>query len=142
MRDQLAEFGPVYPDMGAKVKKWRELSRHRPLTAEESQAYSDELHARLKSIQRAEWQVGLLPMNPRPRCASRSWAQTGEEIEKAMREQHRAMVLRWPGEIRRARTDLEWEQMYIKAMKEKHGYKWADWYLGYESKKENHHDPR
>lgn len=45
-----AEWGPVYPDLGATVAKFRRINRGRDLTAAESSAYADAIGKGIRSL--------------------------------------------------------------------------------------------
>jgi hypothetical protein len=111
--------GPSYPELGTGVAKYRKLIREglAALSKAERQAYGDAIEKAIRAKQRSELQREL-PTH-RVSCASGTDHNTGEAIHKAILAQHRARTQAWPGQIRRARTDAEWREMYEQAMSEK-----------------------
>ncbi len=109
-----AEDGPLYPSLGAKVAKFRKLKK---LTIEQRREYAQVIEETIRELQRQELQRELPSF--RPHCASGTWHTTGQEIHDAIRQQQRNALLRCPDKIRRARTDVEWTNLYEEAMIEK-----------------------
>jgi hypothetical protein len=114
--------GPDYPSLGATVAKWRwrACDGLQSLTREERRAYGEAVERAILALQRSEANQGFSPITPKCRCASGTAHNTGEAIHEAIREQQRAAILAAPAQIRRARSDVEWQQMYEAAMAEKH----------------------
>jgi hypothetical protein len=112
---------PEYPTLGAAVAKWRWRAREglQSLTLAERHAYGEAVGRAILALQRSELLRGLTPATPKCHCASGTAHNTGEAIHNAIREQQRAALLAAPSQIRRARTDVEWRQMYEAAMVEK-----------------------
>jgi hypothetical protein len=112
--------GPLYPDMGLAVAKYRKIPKAK-LTAEQRDAYSAAIVAKIKSLQRSELIGDLTPTSPKCVCASGTTFSRGEDIHRAVREQQKRALLAYPAKVRKARTNWEWEDMYKKAMEKKHG---------------------
>ena len=115
------QFGPVYDLDGATLKKYRGRVNGggvMGLPLEDRRAYAEAVEKAVLAKQRSQLKTYGEP-NISPSCASGTWKTTGEEIDKAIRQQHRSETLSWPGKIRRARTPEEWQKMYDEAMQEK-----------------------
>jgi hypothetical protein len=112
---------PDYPSLGATVAKWRFRAREglQSLTRDERRAYGDAVERAILALQRSEAQQRLTPVAPKCRCASGTAYNTGEALHQAIREQQRNALLACAAQIRRARTDVEWREMYEAAMAEK-----------------------
>jgi hypothetical protein len=113
-------FGPNYPrELGTKIASFRRLARRGldKLTPEQRRAYGNAVHAAFLSRTRS------IAKHVEPKgsalCASRTYHSDGNKIAAAIRQQHRSAALAWPAQIRRARSDAEWRDMYRAAMKEK-----------------------
>jgi hypothetical protein len=112
---------PEYPTLGAAVAKWRWRAREglQSLTLAERHAYGEAVERAILALQRSQLLRGLTPSTPKCHCASGTAHNTGEAIHNAIREQQLSALLAAPSQIRRARTDVEWRQMYEAAMAEK-----------------------
>ncbi len=128
MRPPPEPFGPLYPDLGASVAKFRRIKNP---TWEQRQAHGEAVEQAIRALQR-QAMARATPTIP-PSCASGTWHNGGDyanghadgSVGKAIRAKHRASLLACPEKVRKARTDAEWRKMYIKAMKAKHGKEWT-----------------
>lgn len=115
------QFGPTYPDLGASVMKHRRICAKAGSIAmmnpEDRYAYGDAVEKSIRAKQRAELQRVLPGRNVH--CASGTNHNNGEDIDRAIKQQHRAAIMAAPSQIRRARTDEEWRDMYERAMEQK-----------------------
>jgi hypothetical protein len=110
---------PPYPELGSALAKHRKLARDglATLSASERHDYGAAVEKAIRAKQRSELQREL-PTH-RVSCASGTDHNTGEAIHKAILAQHRARTQAWPAQIRKARTDAQWREMYAQAMQEK-----------------------
>ena len=111
------EFGPEYNIDSAALKKFRRMRRS-SMSRADRQAYGAAVEAAVLSAQRAALRRAA-PSIPRPNCASGTTHNTGEAIDRALREQQRAALLACPSQERRARKPEKWREMYDAAMAEK-----------------------
>jgi len=109
------QFGPVYPNLGNAVAKFRRMSKGglSDLSLDDRKAYGTAVEAAILQLQRTECGRAL-PSIPKPNCASGTYHNTAESIEKAVREQNRRRATA-PGP---ARTPAQWESAYAHAMEE------------------------
>ena len=114
-------FPLPYTNLGATVAKWRKLANRRKLTPEERHAYGEAVHKAVQAHLRktAASRMGLVPKVVKPRCASGTFHNNGDDIHNAIRAQQRSALLAYPEQERRARRPHEWESMYERAMQEK-----------------------
>ena len=118
-KELFEKYGPEYPDLGASVAKFRPAAAKQGVMAmqrEQRLAYADAIERAIRSKQRAS----LRSEKPGRaiRCASGTAHNTGEEISRAIRAQHRAALAACPSQIRRAREPEEWVELYDAAMVE------------------------
>lgn len=111
-------FGPDYNITSAQLEKFRRLARQAPLTREQREAYGQAVEDAVLASQRAALSRAT-PSIPRPNCASGTYHSSGEEIEKAIRQQQRNALLAYPAFERRNRAPNVWRKMYAAAMAEK-----------------------
>jgi len=123
---------PPYPKLGETVAKFRRINNP---TREQRQAHGEAVEEAFRALQRRELQRELPSF--KPSCASGTWHNGGDyadghangKLGEAIRNQQET-ALRKPqflspsGPRNRARTDWEWREAYIEAMKEKHGLDW------------------
>lgn len=113
MGSRLDPRGPIYPDLGPAVAKFRRI---RNPTWAQRQAHGaavlDAILAKQRSAQRRT-------APPRPNCASGTWHSSGDEIIKAIRQQQQSAALTYVARVRRERSPEEWRAMYERAMREK-----------------------
>ena len=116
----MMEHGPEYNIDSAALKKFRHSARKglATLSRADRLAYAAAIEAAVLSAQRLALRRAA-PSMPRPNCASGTLHNTGEAIERAIREQHRAALLACPSQERRARSPLKWQEMYDAAMADK-----------------------
>jgi hypothetical protein len=55
----------------------------------------------------------------KPQCLSGTFHNDGRKISEHIRKQHAASIRAAPDQIRAARSDKEWAELYAAAMKEK-----------------------
>jgi hypothetical protein len=112
---------PIYDIDGAMLKKYRAKARDglALLSRQEILVYAAAVEKAVLAKQRSQLRQGLEPAEPRPNCASGTTHTTGKAISAAIPEQQRNALLAYPSKVRRARTDVEWRQLYDKAMQEK-----------------------
>lgn len=111
----LEPFGPIYPDLGPSVAKYR---RKANMTLGEKLVYGEAVHNAILAKQRQELNRAAVP-GQRPNCASGTWHTDGKAIHKAVRKQQESDLQSCAGKERRARTPDEWQAMYDRAMAEK-----------------------
>ena len=116
----IKSFGPEYDLESAALKKFRTKARKglSHLSTDDRHAYGAAVELATLARQRAFLKTATVP-EPRPHCASGTWHTTGEAIDKAIRQQHRAALAACPAQERRARTPDQWASMYAAAMEEK-----------------------
>jgi hypothetical protein len=112
---------PIYDIDSPALKKHRAKARDGLSTLSRAAilAYAAAVEKAVLAKQRSQLRQGLEPAEPRPNCASGTCHTTGEAIHAAIREQQRNALLAYPAKVRRARTDVEWRDLYEKAMAEK-----------------------
>ncbi len=114
-------FGPYYPVLGASVAKFRKIKNP---TWEQRQAHGEAVEKAIRSLQRSELQKELPGKGPS--CLSHTWHNNADgAVGEAVRRQHLNVLLACPEKVRKARTPCEWREMYIEAMKAKHGEGWT-----------------
>jgi hypothetical protein len=109
--DPYAGF-PAYPHLPG-VAKFRRIARSE-ITLAQKIAYSNAIRDAVLALQRKELQRELSEI--RPSCASRTWATTGEEIEKRSSPNSGRPFLAAPDQIRCARTDRDLIEQYEQIM--------------------------
>lgn len=114
------QFGPAYDLNGATLQRFRSRARRglSKLSREDRRAYGEAVERAVLAAQRSQLKTYSEPER-RPSCASRTWHTTGEEIDAAIRAQHRAALAACPSQIRRARSPDEWQRLYDEAMQAK-----------------------
>jgi hypothetical protein len=114
-------FGPVYPDMGATVAKFRKMAASAGGIAEMlpafRRAYGEAVEKAILAKQRAELQREL--PSHRCHCTSGTNHNDGRKISAAMRAKQHAALLAYPSAERRARPAHVWQSMYEQAMADK-----------------------
>jgi hypothetical protein len=113
-------FGPVYPELGAGVAKYRKRMGDgglADLTREERRAYADAIETSIRAKQRSA--LLRVTQTHNVDCASGTNHNCKHALHKALKEQQRSALLACPAEIRRKRTAAEWQEMYEDAMQEK-----------------------
>ncbi len=111
---------PPYPDLGAKVMKFRRVAAKGGLMdmpKAQRNAYADAIEDAIRTKQRQELQRELPSHNVS--CASGTNHNDGAAISAAVRAQHRAALLAAPSKERKARTPEKWRKMYDAAMADK-----------------------
>lgn len=109
------DYGPAnalpYPNLGAKVAKYRKLPRgdHR---------YADAIHEAVKALQMREL-LGEGTAMRMPNSASGTFHNDGAAIHKAMRAKQHAALIACPDAIRAKRKDVDLILQYEAAMAEK-----------------------
>lgn len=113
------EHGPIYNIDAAALKKHRRSARNgiASMAYELRQAYGLAVEQAIQAKQRSELQRELPTHSVS--CASRTNHNCGIKISAAVRAQHRASLLAYPSQVRRARSPAEWQAMYDAAMKAK-----------------------
>ncbi len=113
-------FGPTYNVSGTALAKHRRLARNglQAMTREQVVAYANAVEAAVLAMQQRE-AMRALPATRRCNCASGTWHSDGADISAAIHEQHRRALAACAGQVRRARTDVEWATMYEAAMQDK-----------------------
>lgn len=120
---------PEYPrNLGATVSKFRNIAAKngglRNLDPYHRRAYGAAVEKAIRAKQRSELLACTNgPANPKCQCASGTPYNTGEEIDAAIKRQQASALAAYPSQVRRKRTDLEWQTMYAQAMKEKRNRK-------------------
>jgi alpha-amylase/alpha-mannosidase (GH57 family) len=116
----LEPFGPKYPDLGARVAKFRRIPKNQ-LTEDHKREYGEAIESAIRSLQRSEFfrHHCFNPISPLPHCASGTWYSEGDDIHKAIREQQKRALWNYPEQVRKKRTQVEWQELYNKAMAEK-----------------------
>jgi hypothetical protein len=111
-------FGPLYPQLGNTVAKFRRKGPIAKMDRETRREYGAAVCKAILGLQRSALQREL-PSHACP-CASHTWHSDGEKILAAVRGQiqaaHRALADR----ERRERSPDKWRRMYAEAMQEKH----------------------
>jgi hypothetical protein len=108
-----APFGPAYPVLG--LAKFRKIKQPSP---EQRRAHGEAVGEAIRALQKRELQRELPEI--RPSCASGTWHNNGDgKVGEAVRAQHRAALLAWPGKVRSSRTEAQWQTMYQQAMADK-----------------------
>jgi hypothetical protein len=115
------QFGPAYTIGSAALQKYRKAARDglASLSPDQRRAYAEAIEKAILSAQRSQLRSAAVPER-RPTCASGTWHTTGNAINKAVREQHRAALAACPAKVRRERSPQEWRTLYNAAMAEKH----------------------
>lgn len=111
--------GPCYPAMPALAKHRQRAARYGSIAAmprADVEAYAAAVDAGIRALNKATQRTGY---NPRPNCASGSWANNDADLKAAiynrqMRELHASVAA-----DRRARTDDDIREAYELAMAEK-----------------------
>ena len=138
---QLNASGPAYPDLGNTVAKYRRMATKAGSISQmlpfDRQAYGEAVEKAIRAKQRSEL-MRELPSHPCP-CASGTYHNTGEAIDRAMKAKHRAAALAAPAQERRARKPPEWERLYRAAME---NTSWANHPWSAETWKQAHADNR
>jgi hypothetical protein len=116
----MTEHGPTYNVASPSLAKHRAKARDglAAMSYEERRAYGEAVERAVLAMQRREAMRACEP-EPRPNCASRSWANAPGEVGAAVRQQQHRALMACAEQIRRARTDVEWQQMYEEAMQAK-----------------------
>jgi hypothetical protein len=122
----LGEFGPVYPDLGPSVAKYRRAAKAglASLSKAQRHAYADAIEKAIRAKQRAALQREL--PSHRVSCTSGTNHNDGTAIDAAIRQQHRSALQAYVSKVRRDRTPQQWSDMYEKAMAEKRKQKESD----------------
>jgi hypothetical protein len=81
-------FGPLYPNLGASVAKWRKIKNPTP---EQREAHGRAIEEAIRALQR-------------------------RDIGAALRAQQSRALLAFPEKVRRERTPVEWRDLYANAM--------------------------
>jgi hypothetical protein len=105
--------GPEYPrELGATVAKFRRMAKSAGGVSEMlpqlRRAYGNAVSAAIRRKQRSEFMRASVEPGTRT-----------EPIGAARRAAMRARLLAYPSQVRRARTDKQWRDMYERAMREK-----------------------
>ena len=111
----LEPFGPLYPDLGASVAKFRRIENP---TREQRVAHADAIEKAILAKQRQALQreVPSIPAS----CESGTWHNNADgKVGAAIRQQHRTALFAYVDTVRRERTPKQWEKLYKEAMKEK-----------------------
>lgn len=113
--------GPLYPDLGPGVAKYRRMvvSAGGLMAMDKAMrhAYGEAVEKAIRAKQRSELQREL-PTHA-VRCASGTNHSDGADIHEAIRRRQRAALLACPAQYRRDRPDNVWREMYAEAMAEK-----------------------
>lgn len=111
----LATKGPLYPELGPSVAKWRRIPRAE-MTPEQSAAHAGAIEQRIRYLQRVALLGNREAAHSCP-CASGTWHNMADgAIGKAVREQQARALAAYPSQVRRARLDGMWVSMYALAM--------------------------
>ena len=111
-------FGPMYPDLGTGVAKYRRMARKggvQKLPEAIRWAYGEAIEKAIRAKQRNELQREL----PTHACHCASGSSSPDGIGEFMRRKQRAALAACPAQERRARTPQQWEEMYERAMADK-----------------------
>jgi len=102
--------GPLYPQLGPGVEKYRRLARKglAKMAREDRYAYGEAVELAILSLQRRE-------LDRETKTPDRRNEPLGDARLKMLRNQ----LLAWPDQERRARSEVEWKSMYDAAMAEK-----------------------
>ena len=112
--------GPLYPDLGAGVAKYRRMAGKggvAKMPPAMRYAYGEAVEKAILAKQRSELQREL-PTHA-PRCPSGCASPDGDVIHRHMQNKQRAALLACPAMERRARTPQQWAEMYEEAMADK-----------------------
>lgn len=119
--DLLEPFGPMYPDLGSGVAKYRRMAVGTgglmAMDRQFRQAYGEAVEKAIRAKQRSELQREL-PTHA-VHCASGTNHSDGADIHEAIRRRQRAALLACPSQYRRDRPDHVWREMFVEAMAEK-----------------------
>lgn len=114
-------FGPLYPDLGSGVAKYRRMAVGAgglmAMDKAMRNSYGEAVEKAIRAKQRSELQREL-PSHP-VHCASGTNHSDGGAIHEAIRRRQRAALLACPAQYRRDRPDHVWREMYEEAMAEK-----------------------
>jgi hypothetical protein len=105
--------GPLYPELGPSVEKFRRLSKNgiSHLTRDQRVDYANAIETRIRALQRQELQAG------RPAAPAETWVP--DQVGASVRRAHAASLAACAGKERRARKPEKWQAMYDEAMEEK-----------------------
>jgi hypothetical protein len=111
---------PVYNVNSAALGRHRHKAKEGlgTLSRAERVAYADAVETAVRASQAAQLRSHGETM-PRPNCASGTAHSCGKAIHAAVAAQQRAALLACPSQIRKARTDAQWLELYAQAMAEK-----------------------
>jgi hypothetical protein len=111
---------PIYNLNSAALAKHRRKAKEGlgTLSRTERVAYADAVESAVRASQAAQLRSHGETM-PRPNCASGTTHSCGKAIHTAVAAQQRAALLAYPAQVRKARTDAQWREMYDNAMAEK-----------------------
>lgn len=105
----LDDYGPPYPDLGSTVARLR----HGP----DRKAHGLAVLEAIRRLQRSS--LMSESRSHTPHCASMTAHTNGKKILRAVADRQRAALLAYPSQVRRKRTDAEWQKLYAAAMAEK-----------------------
>ena len=115
------QFGPVYNiNAGATFRRREEPLRE--WSYAERRAYGATIEAAVLAAQASA--LRRVVSEPRPICASQSWANEPGEVGDVVRRQQAASLAACPAQVRRARSPHEWEQLYVEHMTTQCGPDW------------------
>ena len=114
-----AKYGPLYPDMGQGVAKFRTIAKKcggvQKMSEADRWAYGSAIEKKILAMQRSELQREL----PEHKVNCASGCASPDGVGDHMRRKQRAALAACPGMERRARTDQQWREMYEQAMADK-----------------------
>lgn len=122
-RDELdRKEGPQYDVGSAQLTKFRKVARQQGGVMQLDRfyrvQYAEAVETAVLAAQRAQLRRAAEPQ-PRANCASGTFHNTGDAIDKALRAKQAAKLAACPAQERRARQPAVWLKMYDQAMLEK-----------------------
>jgi hypothetical protein len=115
------KYGPIYPDLGRTVAKFRRKAKDglKHLSVFEREAYGDAVSERIRALQKNELASVLAVRTFRSNSASGTFANSGEAVHAAVREQQRKELDAYPSYIRRNRDPQKVREEYEAVIAEK-----------------------